>query len=148
MKKVLISQCLIGENVRYDGGNCLVTQLNELKEKYDLVPVCPELLAGLGVPREPIERVGDEIITKSGVEITSSFIPVFETIEKMIEENKIEMAIMKENSPSCGVHKVYDGSFSGVKIDGSGLISEKLRSLGLKVYSDQEILLLLNDTCW
>lgn len=143
MKKILISQCLIGENVRYDGGNCLISQLNELKEKFDLVPVCPELLAGLGVPREPIERVGDEIITKSGFKITSSFNPAVQAIEKMIKENKIEVAVMKENSPSCGVYKVYNGSFSGVKINGSGLITEKLRSLGLKVYSDQEIHLLL-----
>lgn len=134
---------MIGENVRYDGSNCLISQLNELKEKFDLVPVCPELLAGLGVPREPIERVGDEIVTKSGFKITSSFNPAIQTIEKMIKENKIEVAVMKENSPSCGVHKVYDGSFSGVKINGSGLITEKLRSLGLKVYSDQEIHLLL-----
>ncbi len=83
MNNILISSCLLGENVRYDGGNCLIaySDLKQLKANYHLVSICPELLAGLGVPRLPIEIHKNDIINQKGEKLTNLFCPVKKQVE-------------------------------------------------------------------
>ena len=126
MQKLLVSKCLFGDNVRYDGANCLMRgdYIARLKKKFELVFICPEVMAGMSVPRPPIERLDDKVIDKDGNDHTESFKPVLETIGTMVKEQGITHALLKEFSPSCGSSKIYDGGVTGTMIDGEGIICE------------------------
>ena len=93
----------------------------------------------MSIPRDPIEIRDRRIIDKNNTDLTSLFEPVKAIIKDMVESENITIALLKEDSPSCGVHSIYDGSFSGTKISGEGLITNYLRSLGVKVYSEYEV---------
>lgn len=141
MKSIFVSRCLLGEAVRYDGGHCSICEdtLLKLSQKYSIIPICPEVMAGMEVPREPIEYLNDQIINEKGEDLTELFMPVKNELLLKIKKFDIDTAIFKESSPSCGVLKVYDGKFSGNKIDGQGLITEFLRGEGLTVISEDEV---------
>ncbi|MCO4754386.1 MAG: DUF523 domain-containing protein [Bacteriovoracaceae bacterium] len=143
--KILVSACLLGKNVRYDGGNCLVEDLwlSELISKDQVVSLCPEMEAGMGTPRAPIEINNGRIVNQAGEEFNDQFAPVLNRLESFIKDNSIVMAIMKESSPSCGVREIYDGSFSGHKIQGTGVVSQKLSSF-IPVFSENELAIAKN----
>ena len=145
MKSILVSKCLLGDNVRYDGGHCKLRQdhLSRLKSKFEIIPICPEVMAGLGTPRDPIELKNSLVIDKKGNDKTELFRPVKKTLEELIKDKQIKFALLKEFSPSCGSKKIYDGSFDGKIINGEGVITSFLLSLGLKIYSEEEIDILL-----
>ncbi len=146
MKKILISKCLLGENVRYDGGNCLLRsdQIARLKSKYNIIAVCPEVMAGMGIPRDPIEISNGKIVDKNGNDYSSEFVKVCDDIKKLVASENISLALLKEFSPSCGSSKIYDGSFSGKIIFGEGIITKALKETGVIVYSEKQIDELLN----
>ncbi len=140
-EKILVSRCLLGENVRYDGGNCLVnkSKLAKIEKYFEIIPVCPEVLAGMSIPREPIELVNNSIYNKKNEKLDDIFLPVFNYLKILIKKNEIKYALLKELSPSCGVHKIYDGSFSGKIISGMGLVTAFLKQEGITVFSEDEI---------
>jgi len=141
MKSILISKCLLGDLVRYDGGHCLLSpnDIKTLKSHFDLVPVCPEVMAGMSIPRAPIEYKNNRIINKNDEDLTSLFSPVMDELISLINKNNIEYAILKDESPSCGSTEIYDGSFSGNKIKGEGIITKFLRALGVEVISEKNL---------
>ncbi|MAX65586.1 MAG: DUF523 domain-containing protein [Bacteriovoracaceae bacterium] len=141
MKPLLISHCLLGEKVRYDGGHCLLATsvIKRLKREYELIPVCPEVMAGLSVPRLPIEIVDGRIRTKDFEDLTDLFIPVKKRIKKIVETHKIQRALLKERSPSCGSRYIYDGHFSGNLVAGEGIICTFLKELNVEVFSENEV---------
>lgn len=142
-----MSKCLLGENVRYDGGNCLIREdlVTQLETHFEIISICPEVMAGMDIPREPIEFLNGKIINQNGEDLTDSFTNVLRYLDTLIKNSFIDMALMKEDSPSCGVHNIYDGSFSGAKVAGEGLISGYLKSRGIKVYSEAEVEQLISD---
>ena len=139
MDKILISACLVGDNCRYDGKSNLNPKISALLEKYELIPFCPECEGGLKTPRIPSERVGNKVINKEGRDVSFQYERGAELAFNICLALKIKYAILKENSPSCGVHKIHDGTFSGKLIDGMGTTTEYLRSKGITVYSENEI---------
>jgi uncharacterized protein YbbK (DUF523 family) len=145
-ESLLISKCLLGEKVRYDGGDCKQDNhlLKKLSDKYNLIPICPEVMAGMTTPRDPIEIKNKKVIKASGEDVTPIFEPVFIDLKRIVRENNIHKALLKDFSPSCGSTKVYDGDFSGNKIEGVGIITAFLQSLNLIVYSETEIKKLLD----
>ncbi len=144
-EKILISACLVGENVTYKGKNNKSPYFEMLLEKYDLVPFCPEVEGGLKVPRAPSEIKEDKVITQKGKDVTDNYLEGASKAIMLCELLSIKRAILKEKSPSCGVHKVYDGSFSNKLIEGKGITTTALEKKGIKVYSEEEIPLLLED---
>lgn len=138
-ERILISACLVGDNCRYDGKNNLSPKIAALLEKYELVPFCPECEGGLKTPRTPSERQGDKVITKDGRNVTKQYERGAELAWNICFYLKIKVAILKENSPSCGVHKIHDGSFSGKLIEGVGTTTELLKEKGINVISEDEI---------
>lgn len=130
----------MGQKVRYDGGHCLQEDpwLQELSFKDLLFSVCPEVEAGLGVPREPIELKDGEIVNAKGERLTSLFDPVFKKLDSILGAEKIVMAILKDKSPSCGARGIYDGSFSGKLTEGQGLIAGWLSSK-IPVFTENEL---------
>ncbi len=141
-KLILISACLIGENCRYDGSHNLNEPLLRCYEKGGVVAVCPEVEAGLSVPREPCEILTDEhgnkkVITKSGVDQTDIFnLGAVKTLAIALKNN-IQTAVLKHRSPSCGCGLVYDGHFNGNLIAGNGITADLLLKNDISVYTEQ-----------
>jgi len=151
MKKILISACLAGDLVRYDGRRRPFKDdlLNQWHKKGLLVKVCPEVSGGLPVPRPEAQIVNGsavdvfsgkaKVLDIQGHDITSFFVRGAEDALSIARRFGIDMAILKEKSPSCGVHHVYDGRFASHLIPGVGITAELLQQNGIKVFSENEL---------
>lgn len=137
-EKLLISACLLGENCKYNGGNNFTPEVEALRERYELVPVCPEQLGGLPTPRTPAERVGDRVVNREGADVTDAFRQGAEKTLELARASGITKAVFQVRSPSCGSGTVYDGTFSGALTAGQGVTAELLEKNGVNIYrSDQ-----------
>lgn len=139
--KILISSCLLGNNVKYDGGNNAIDAglLARLFDCAELIPVCPEVDGGLPIPRIPAEAQGKRVVNKEGEDVTAFFERGAALALEAAQSHGVVAAILKERSPSCGVHRVYDGTFSKTAIDGSGTAARLLRENGIKIFNENEI---------
>ena len=144
MERILISACLVGDNVKYDGGNNKNPLIEKLLEKYELVPFCPEVEGGLPTPRHPSEQRGEQVINDIDEDVTNEFNRGADLALNICLFLKIKKAILKERSPSCGVHSIYDGTFSHKVIPGSGVTATLLKRKGIDVYNEDEIPMLLD----
>ena len=129
-KKVLISACLLGKNCRYNGGHSKLTELEEIDVEW--IPVCPEESGGLGTPRpsaemqenaETILNGKGKIITNKGKNVTTEFIQGAEKSLQLGLEAEVKIAVLKSKSPSCGIGKIYDGSFTKTLKTGNGIFA-------------------------
>ncbi|MDD5885801.1 MAG: DUF523 domain-containing protein [Erysipelotrichaceae bacterium] len=135
MEKILISACLVGDKTRYDGGDNYAPFVEKLREKYELIPFCPEVAGGLSIPREPCEIRGADVVTKDGASKASEYQLGAKKALEACRLFGISIAILKESSPSCGVRNVYDGRFRQTKIEGKGVTTRLLEANGIHVYS-------------
>jgi uncharacterized protein YbbK (DUF523 family) len=124
-KKILISACLMGDKVRYDGNGFYNRLFGEII-KNNYIKVCPEVLGGLSIPRSSCEIKDGKVWNMDGQDCTEAFEKGAEITQKIALENIIEIAIMKEKSPPCGKEYIYDGNFQGKLISGTGLASKLL----------------------
>ncbi len=138
-EKLLVSACLLGENCKYSGGNNYTPDVEALKEKFDVIPVCPEQMGGLPTPRIPAERVGEKVLTREGTDVTAEYRRGAEETLAIAKANGVKFAVLQERSPSCGSECVYDGTFSGKLIPGQGVTAQLLEENGIKVYSSGRI---------
>ncbi|MBR0294838.1 MAG: DUF523 domain-containing protein [Bacilli bacterium] len=139
MEKILISACLVGDNVKYDGTNNKSSLIDELLKDFELIPFCPEVEGGLSIPRDKSERLGERVVSEKGRDVTRQFSFGAEMAYNICLYLGIKVAILKETSPSCGVHEIYDGRFTHRKIKGRGYTTEYLEQKGIKVISENEI---------
>ena len=139
MEKILISACLVGDKVKYNGGDNLSSKIDALLEKYELVPFCPEVEGGLSIPRSPSEKVEDRVMNMDGEDVTDEFYKGAELAYNICLFLKIKKAILKEKSPSCGSKIIYDGTFSHKEISGMGVTAEYLKEKGITIYNEDEI---------
>ena len=141
--RILVSACLLGVNCRYDGKNGRRDEVLELLKEYELIPVCPEQMGGLGTPREPAEcrRDGGQVrvMNRKGCDVTEYFEQGGEEALKIAKLYGCRYAILKERSPSCGSGVIYDGTFSGVKTAGDGVTARLLKKHGIKVAGESGI---------
>ena len=137
--KVIVSACLLGRNCKYNGGNNYDEKVVNFLEGKEIIPVCPEVLAGLGVPRTPIEIVNGELRDRNGNSVDRALRDAVAQILEQIRGEEIECAILKSRSPTCGVKQVYDGTFSGKLVDGSGTLAQALMDAGYKVIDAEDI---------
>ena len=145
MEKILISACLVGDKCKYNGKSNYTPLINALLEKYELVPFCPEVEGGLPTPRHPSEIIKDQVKMDNGKNVTKNFQLGAELAYNICMYLGIKVAILKENSPSCGVHEIYDGSFTAKLIPGSGITASYLKRKGIRVINENEIQDLLNE---
>lgn len=132
--RLIVSACLCGMAVRYDGRNCTDEELRELWRRGEVLAVCPECMGGLPLPREPAERQEDgRVLDRLGRDVTAAFEEGAEQVLRLCREQGITRAILKEGSPSCGCSMIYDGSFSGVRVPGEGITAALLRENGIEV---------------
>ena len=138
MDKILVSACLLGEKCTYKGGDNAQNYFEELNTFYDLVPFCCEVEGGLSIPRLPSEIKGNAVINSEGLDVTSAFRLGVYKASSVVSYLGIRLAILKENSPSCGVHMVHDGYFRDRLIAGEGLLTRELKRLGAHVMNEEE----------
>ena len=151
MKRILVSACLLGEPVRYDGSDNEAEEdlLRAWRREGRLVSFCPEVAGGLGTPRPPAEIVGGDgedvlegearVVTVDGDDVTDAFLEGARRALEAAREADADIAILKEGSPSCGSGYIYDGTFSGTKRDGPGITAAMLERHGIRVFSEDQL---------
>lgn len=134
----IVSACLCGLSTRYDGRAKPVSPaIQALIDRGAVVPVCPECMGGLPTPRPPAEQRGDRVINVEGADVTAQYRLGAEKTLAICRERHITKAILKENSPSCGCHCVYDGTFSKQLIAGRGITAALLEQNGITVENEE-----------
>lgn len=139
---IVVSACLLGENVTYRGDSNKNEELIQLLKHYDIIKVCPEVMGGLSIPRNPSEIKSFNplmVVSHQSVDVTEQFLKgSIQALEK-IKNHNVKIAILKANSPSCGNEYVYDGTFSSSLVEGSGVFASMLKEMGMKVFNEKQI---------
>lgn len=131
--KIAVSSCLLGINYKYNGGNNYSEKLEKLLEKHEVIPICPEVLGGLPIPRDPSEIVNGEVLTDKGKSVDKEFRNGAKKALEIVIESGAELVVLQPRSPSCGLGEIYDGSFTGRLVDGDGVFVKLLKDEGIKV---------------
>ena len=150
MQKILVSRCLLGHRVRYDGGaSGPLDPLQAWLDEGRVVPLCPEVAGGLPTPRAAAEIPGGQggevldgqasVLTTEGEDVSAQFLSGARQALELVQQHGIGIAILKANSPSCGNLQTYDGTFSGVKVSGEGVTAALLKRHGVQVFSELEL---------
>ena len=137
--KILVSACLLGENCKYNGGNNYNAAVAAFTESKEILPICPEMMAGLGCPRTPIEIVDGVLIDRDGNNADDAMRRAVAKVMELVREEKISCAVLQSRSPTCGVNQVYDGTFTGKLVPGSGILAQALREAGCRVIDAEDI---------
>ena len=138
-KKTVVSACLLGENCKYNGGNNFNLAVAEYVKDKEVLPVCPEMMAGMGCPRTPIEIVNGVLMDRNGNNVDAAMRRAVDMAVEWIRGEEIQCAILQSRSPTCGVNQVYDGTFSGKLIDGSGIFAQALKDAGYQVLDAEDL---------
>ncbi|MBQ4579219.1 MAG: DUF523 domain-containing protein [Clostridia bacterium] len=136
---ILVSACLLGENCKYNGGNNLSERVLRFVEGHEVIPVCPEMLGGLPCPRKPVEWVGERVLTRDGDDCTENFRLGVQRALDIIADRQVDLAILQSRSPTCGVKQIYDGTFSGTRIDGMGALARALHARGIPLMDAEDV---------
>ena len=150
MQKILVSRCLLGHRVRYDGGaSGPFDQLQQWIAEGRVVPLCPEVAGGLPTPRAAAEIPGGQgaevldgsarVITTEGEDVSAEFLSGARQALALVRQHGIRTAVLKANSPSCGNLLTYDGTFSGVKVGGEGVTAALLNRHGVRVFNESQL---------
>jgi len=143
MEKILISACLFGEKVRYDGGDTLIDDpvIRQWKKEDRFIVLCPEVAGGLPIPRKPCERdlKTGYVTSQDGEDFTEAFHQGASIALNLAKKHNIRYALLKERSPSCGVNLIYDGTFTSNKIKGLGITAKLLKENGINIYSEFDL---------
>lgn len=137
--KILVSACLLGRDCKYNGGNNFDPRVAEFVRGREVIEVCPEALAGLGVPRVPMEIVDGVLINRAGENVDAPVRRAVAEILEQIKDEQIGCAVLKSRSPTCGVRQVYDGTFSGTLTDGMGVLARALTDAGYRVIDGEDL---------
>ena len=135
----LCSACLLGVRCGFDGSSKPDPRIIAMSKKEVLIPVCPEQLGGLSTPRKPAEQRGGKVITEIEDDVTSQFRKGAEDVLAIAYLLGIKEAIFKQRSPSCGVGKIYDGTFSERVVKGDGITTALLKKNKISVISEEDL---------
>ena len=135
--KIMVSACLLGDNVKYNGGNNYNKELICFLKNYDIIKICPEVMGGLSIPRSPCEIVGDRVLNNLGEDKTKEYIKGASRVLEIVKKENIKIAILKEKSPSCGSKTIYDGKFSHSLTNGEGITARLLKENGVLVLNEE-----------
>lgn len=151
MVKILFSGCLLGELVKYHGGSAFCDNpiIEKWKNEGRIISICPEVSAGLPVPRPSSEIVGGSgidvlennarVFSHTGINRTEKFITGAKNTLGIVNLHKIRIAVLKSKSPSCGNNQIYDGTYSGNIIPGSGVTAALLMQNNVTVFNENEL---------
>lgn len=139
MGKILVSACLLGRNCKYNGGNNYCARVAEFVKNKEIIEVCPEVQSGMGIPRTPIEIVDGVLMDRNGNNVDAQLRAAVAQAMEALQGERILCAVLQSRSPTCGVNQVYDGSFSGKLIPGSGVFAQALKEAGYKVIDAEDV---------
>jgi hypothetical protein len=137
--KIGVSACLLGENCKYNGGNNYNKKLVDFVKDHEVIPICPEVFGGLPTPRKPAEIVDGIVKLESGLSVDKKFKKGAQKALDIILKNQVDLVILQSRSPSCGVNKVYDGTFTGKIIDGQGIFTKILKENEVPVIDVEDL---------
>ena len=140
--KILISACLLGQNVKYDGNNNSILEnpfIEKLLNLNMLIPICPEVEGGLPTPRVPVELIDNRAINQIGEDKTIFFQNGAQKALEICKKYEIKYAILKFRSPSCGSNQIYDGTFTHTLIDGDGICAKLLKENDINVFTEKNL---------
>ena len=135
----MVSACLLGVACRYDGESKPDKAVIQLKDKYALIPVCPEILGGLPTPRIPCEIRDGRVLNRAGEDKTEEYIRGAEEVLRLARLFGCDAAVLKKKSPSCGCGEIYDGSYSGKTVHGDGVCAALLKANNIKIFNETQI---------
>ncbi|MFR8011454.1 MAG: DUF523 domain-containing protein [Clostridia bacterium] len=136
--KIVVSACLLGEACKYNGGSNLDEKLAERLSGEEVLPICPEVLAGAGIPRKCVELVDGRAVNSDGEDVDDLYRTGAQKALDQLLAFGAQCAVLKSRSPTCGVCEIYDGTFTGCLIPGSGIFAQMIRDAGIHVIdSDQ-----------
>lgn len=136
--KIMVSACLLGDNVKYNGQNNYQEKLHKFLAGHEVIKVCPEVMGGLSIPRSPAEIKGNSVINQEGYDVTKEYhFGALKTLE-IAKKEQIKVAILKKNSPSCSNKKIYDGTFTHTLVNGMGVTAQLLKENGITVLNEEE----------
>lgn len=138
--KIIVSACLLGKRCKYNGGDNYRQEVVDFCRGKEVIPVCPEIEAGMPCPRPPVEIVDGKVTDCHGKDVDKKYRKGVEKVLKEIGDTPVALAVLKSRSPTCGVHEIYDGTFTGRKIKGSGILAEALRNKGIPVIDEEDAL--------
>ncbi len=151
-EKLLASACLLGERVRFDGQVLKISDERIFKwaKEKRFIPICPETMSGLMVPRVPCEiepgktaqDVIDgnaKIISQEGRDYTEDYLFGAQVCVNLAKRNNIRIAILKQRSPSCGTKQIHDGHFGPNLVDGMGIAALMLQQAGVHVFDETQL---------
>lgn len=140
-RKILVSACLLGHKVRYDNGDvpCLDPRFLRWYEEGRMVHICPEVTGGLPTPRPDAQIVGDRVLTGAGADVTAEFEKGAQAALKLAKEHDVALVILKQDSPSCGTLRIYDGTFTDTLAEGQGRTTALLWDNGFKVFGEDQL---------
>jgi uncharacterized protein YbbK (DUF523 family) len=149
----LVSACLLGVTCRFDGKSCLEEKLNRLAAEGCAMPICPEVAGGLPTPRLPAEIEGahtgldghavlegqTRVVRSDGADLTREFVAGAKAALTLAQRLGIRQAILKADSPSCGVGRIHEGKFAGTLVAGDGVTAALLKRAGIQVISEKDL---------
>jgi len=135
----MVSACLMGENCKYNGGNNLSEKVLNYVKDHEVISVCPEVMGGLSTPRIPAEIVNGIVTAKDGRNVDKEFRTGADLALEIAKKNQVDLVILQSRSPSCGPKQIYDGSFSGKKMDGQGIFAKLLIENGFRIVDVEEL---------
>lgn len=152
MERILVSACLMGRRVRYDGGakTSADAVLADWRAEGRLVPFCPEVEGGLPIPRPAAEIEGGvggaavlsgaaRVLTAEGGDVTGPFLAGAQAALAVAQSFGVRLAVLKEGSPSCGSLRIYDGTFRGHRTPGQGVTTALLELHGIRVFTEEHV---------
>ncbi|MBD9413754.1 DUF523 domain-containing protein [Pseudomonas sp. PDM16] len=150
MEKLLVSRCLLGHRVRYDGGaHGPYDLLQHWQDEGRIVALCPEVAGGLPTPRPPAEIPGGQgggvldgrlpVLTDDGADVTAAFVAGAKIALRLVSQHGLRVAVLKARSPSCGNTHTYDGSFGGQLVEGEGVTAALLKRHGVRVFNETQL---------
>lgn len=137
--KVMVSACLLGTDCKYSGGNNRHSDLLHRLIGQEVIPICPEVMGGLPTPRVPAEIVQGTVMTRDGRSVDAEYRRGAEEALRLARLHRPDVIILQSRSPSCGVKQIYDGTFSGIRVDGMGVTARLLRDQGFRVVDIEDL---------
>ena len=152
MESILVSACLLGERLRYNGSDkhCNDPILKRWLQEGRVISVCPEVAGELSVPRPPAEiadgaggmevlKGAARVVEATGRDVSAQFRQGAGQALQLARSRRIRIAILKEGSPSCGTGFTYDGNFTGTKVPHSGVCATLLKEMGVQVFNESQL---------
>ncbi|HFD40016.1 MAG TPA: DUF523 domain-containing protein [Anaerolineae bacterium] len=150
---ILVSACLLGVACRYDGQSCPEEGVRDLAAHGRLVPICPEVAGGLPTPRPPAEIEGaaegldgeavltgrTRVVRRDGTDVSAAFIAGAEAALALARRLGLRRAILKADSPSCGVGRIHNGRFDGRLVSGDGVTAALLKQAGIDLFTERDL---------